>query len=65
MKPIDLTRPVKFKEPTLEEENLVFRVTNYNEVTNRCYIEVLNLPNWDKGLKPQFLVSKNDIVNID
>jgi hypothetical protein len=62
---LDLLKPVKFKNPTPDEEGLVFLVTNYNEVTNRCYIEVQNLPNWGESLKPQQLVSADDLINVD
>jgi len=65
MKLLDLEKSVKYKEPSTDEKDLIFRVTNYNEVTNRCYIEALNLPNWDKGIKPQFLVLADDLVNVD
>lgn len=62
---LDLSKPVKFKNPTPDEEGLVFLVTNYNEVTNRCYIEVQNLPGWGDTLKPQSLVSADDLINVD
>ena len=57
---IDLTKQVKFSNPQKGEENMIFNVVNYNEVTERCYIElVCNLP-----IKPQELVSINEIQNI-
>jgi len=62
---LDLSKPVKFRNPTPDEEGLVFLVTNYNEVTNRCYIEVQNLPNWGESFKPQQLVSADDLINVD
>ena len=62
---LDLLKPVKFKNPAPGEEGLIFWVTNYNEVTNRCYIEVQNLPNWGESLKPQQLVSVDDLINVD
>lgn len=64
MKKIDLSKPVKFSNPTSGEENLIFEITNYNDVTQRCYIKVLNLPNWGKGLEPQQLVSISDLENV-
>ena len=64
MSMVDFSKPVKYKNPTSEEKDLVFLVKNYNEITNRCYIEVQNLPNWGKELKPQFLVSVDDIINV-
>lgn len=64
MNHLDFTKPVKYKNPTPEEMDLVFIVKNYNDVTNRCYIELQNLPGWSEGLKPQSLVSADDIENI-
>jgi len=62
---LDLSKPVKFKNPSPEEEGLIYLITNYNEVTNRCYIEVQNLPGWGDALKPQSLVSADDLINVD
>jgi len=64
MNTVDISKPVKFKDPQPGEENLIFTITNYNEITNRCYIQVLNLDGFDKVL-PTELVSLDDIVNID
>lgn len=64
MSTIDFSKPVKFKNPQKGEEDLIFTVTNYNEVTNRCYIQVLNLKGFDKIL-PTELVSVEDIENTD
>lgn len=64
MNTIDLSKPVKFKNPQPGEEDLIFNVTNYNEVTKRCYIQVLNLKGFDK-IPPTELVSVEDIENID
>ena len=58
---IDLTKPVKFKYPESGEENMIFKVENYNEATNRIYIEWINS---NMTINPSFLVSVNDVVNI-
>lgn len=63
MNTIDFSKPVKFKNPQLGEEDLIFTVTNYNEITNRCYVQVLNLPGFNVIL-PTELVSIDDIENI-
>lgn len=65
MDTIDFSKPVKYKDPQPGEENLVFIVTNFNEVTNRCYIDALNLPGFENGIRPSFLISADDIVNIE
>lgn len=62
---IDISQPVRYKNPQKGEEDLVFAVVNFNEMTNRCIIQVQNLPNWDKSFLPTELVSVNDIVNIE
>lgn len=64
MKNINLKKPIKLVHPQLGEEELIYKVVNFNEVTNRCHIEPLNLKNWNKGLLPQELVSIDDIENI-
>ena len=64
MNQIDLSKPVKFKSPQSGEENLIFTITNFNEVTNRCYIQVLNLPSLN-AIPPNELVSICDIENIE
>ena len=57
---VDLTKPVKFKEPQPGEEIFVFRVVNYNEVTKRVIIELIN----DKlPIPPRELVSIEDVTN--
>lgn len=62
MKTIDFSNPVKLKYPQSGEENLIFKVTNLNEVTNRCYIEpVTSLPGINMNLVPQELVSIEEI----
>jgi hypothetical protein len=66
MKSLDLTKPVKLKNPQSGEENLIFRVANFNEVTNRCYIEpVSSLPGLSMTLPPQELVSITEIENAE
>jgi hypothetical protein len=66
MRPIDLSKSVKLKNPQLGEENLIFRVANFNEVTNRCYIELVTpLPGLNMGLAPLELVSVSDIENAE
>jgi hypothetical protein len=63
MPEIDITKPVKFKNPEPGEEKLIFNVTNYNEETQRCYIKPVNLEIWTQGLEPEELVSINDLIN--
>jgi hypothetical protein len=66
MKTLDITKPVRFKKPQSGEENLLFQVTNFNEVTNRCYIEpISSLAGISSTLKPQELVSITDIENAE
>jgi hypothetical protein len=62
---IDISKPVRLINPEKGEENLVFKVTNYNEETQRCYISPINLSNWNNQITPEELVSINDIKNID
>lgn len=66
MESLDLSKPVKLKSPQSGEEKLIFRVTNFNEVTNRCYIELVSpLPELSMTLPPQELVSITEIENAD
>ena len=66
MKSLDLTKPVKLKNPQSREENLIFRVANFNEVTNRCYIEPVSpLPGLNMAIPPQELVSITEIENVE
>lgn len=59
---LDLSKPVKFINPENEAEaKLIFSVTNYNEATNRVYIQPVNL---DLAFPGQELVSVEDIENI-
>lgn len=65
MELLDITRPVKLKNPQKGEENLIFKVVNFNDVTNRCYIELISkLPGLNPNLPPQELVSISEIENI-
>jgi hypothetical protein len=64
MTTIDFTKPVRLKYPQLSEKELVYMVTNFNEVTQRCYISVMNLGSFQGCLAPSELVSINDIENI-
>jgi len=67
MKILDITKPVRLKNPQAGEENLIFQVTNFNEVTNRCYIEPIS-PLAGIGsstIKPQELVSVTEIENAE
>ena len=64
MKTLDLLRPVILKNPQPGEENLVYKVTNMNEVTNRCYIELVTpLPGLNMAIAPQELVLITEIEN--
>lgn len=63
MKTIDLNKPVKFKNPQPGEEKIIFSVTNYNEVTSRCYIQPLNMDGFN--LIPEELVSIEELINTD
>ena len=66
MKALDISKSVKLKNPQSGEENLIYRVTNFNEVTNRCYIElVFPLPGLNMVLPPQELVSITEIENAE
>jgi len=62
---IDISKLVKFIHPEPGEENIIFRVINYNEQTKRCYINPLNLKGWTKGLEPEELVSVHELENIE
>ena len=58
---IDINKPVKLKYPETGEEKVIYKVVNYNNETQRCYIEPTNL---NLPIPPQELVSVNDIENI-
>ena len=63
---IDYSRPVRLKSPLLGEEDLIFNITNYNDVTKRCYIQLISpLPGINPIISPQELVFVNDLVNVD
>lgn len=64
MKKIDLQKPIKLVHPQLGEEKLIYKVVNFNEETNKCVIEPMNLVNWNKSILPQELVSIDDIINV-
>jgi len=60
---LDLSKPVKFIKPQDEAEaKLNFKVANYNEVTNRVYIQPLNI---NLAFPGQELVSIDDIENVE
>ena len=59
---INLRKPVKLKHPQPGEEGMLFKVVNYNEETQRCYIELISER---FAIAPQELVSINDIENIE
>lgn len=66
MSNIDVSRPVRLKNPYSGEESLVFQVVNLNEETGRCYIRLVSsLPGLTSELAPQELVSIDDLINID
>jgi len=58
---IDINKPIKLKKPEVGEENIIYKVVNYNDATNRCYIEPVNL---NLPVPPQELVSIDDITNL-
>jgi hypothetical protein len=57
---IDFNKLVKYKSPEKGEEEMTFKVVNYNDVTQRCYIEHQS----NDFLKPQSLISINEIINV-
>jgi hypothetical protein len=64
MASIDLSKLVKLKYPQIGEEKLIYKVSNYNDVTQRCYINVVNLKSFEGFIAPNELVSIDDIENI-
>lgn len=65
MKTLDITKPVKLKNPQPGEENIIFKITNYNEVYNRCYImPITPILGIKLHITPQELVSADEIENI-
>lgn len=60
---IDITKYVKFKNPEDPEEGkLVFKITNYNEGTQRAYISPVNS---GMAIPPEELVSVDDLENTE
>lgn len=58
---IDFNKPVKFSKPQSEfEKTATFMVRQHNESNGRVYIELI----CDLPIKPQQLVSINDIENV-
>lgn len=65
MSPIDISKPVKLKDPLQGEEDLIYKITNFNDVTQRCYIELVSsLPGINPGIAPQELISIEELENI-
>ena len=63
METIDITKPIRIKKEycdSTEEHDMIFKITNYNEVTKRCYIQLIT----NDSLPPQELVSINMIENV-
>jgi hypothetical protein len=58
---IDITKPVKLVNPETGEEDLIFIVTNYNDLTRRAMITPINLNMTFPGIE---LVSIDDIINL-
>ena len=57
---IELNKLVRLKFPQEGEENIIYKVVNYNEITGKCYIEPTNL---NFPIPPQELVSINELIN--
>lgn len=65
MSPIDISKPVKLKDPLHGEEDLIYKITNFNDVTQRCYIELVSsLPGINPSIAPQELISIEELENI-
>ena len=61
---IDLTKPVKLINPQGNyERRLIFRITNYNEKTNRVYITPVNHDAIKLPIPGEELVSVEEIEN--
>ena len=60
-KKLNMAELVKLVNPEPGEEKIIYRITNFNEETERCYIEPVNL---DFAHPPQELVSISEIENI-
>jgi len=66
MSMIDYSKPVRFKNPLSGEEDLIFNITNYNDVSRRCYIQLISpLTGINPIISPQELVSIDDLENIE
>lgn len=59
---IDLSKPVRLRNPQEGEEHLTFMVRNYNDTMQRVYIEPINS---GLALNSEELVSIEDICNIE
>lgn len=60
MKTITLNCLAKYKEPENQlEKELILKVININNTTNRVIIEIQNMPGFN--IKPTQLLSTNDI----
>ena len=64
MTQLDFSKPVKLKYPLPGKEDLVYKITSYNEETNRCNIQIQNLNKRDKAILFTEPVSLDDIENI-
>jgi len=64
MTKLDYTKPVRLKYPQPGKEDLVYKITSYNEETNRCYIQIQNFKNGDKAILFNEPISLDDIENI-
>ena len=60
---LNLSKPVKLKNPEPGEEHIIYRIANHNEHTQRVYIEPTNMSS-TFAILPQELVSVSDIVNV-
>ena len=59
---IDITKPVKLRNPEVGEADTIFRIANYNDEMKRAYIEPLNST---LNFPGQELVSIFDLVNVE
>jgi len=64
MTKLDYSKLVRLKYPQPGKDDLVYKITSYNEETNRCYIQIQNLNNGDKAILFTEPVSLDDIENI-
>ena len=63
MKKLDTSKPVKLVNPQPGEENIIYIITNYNEVTRRCYIQPVG-ELFTNAVRPEELVSVTDLQNL-